>query len=64
MAMSHVAARMGDLSPIQRGLRIGRKGPDQSDRAIGHNGEQILISEIVAVRDGLGRTVDSYAWFT
>jgi hypothetical protein len=39
---------MGDLSPIQRGLRIGRKGADQSDRTIGHNGEQILIPEIVA----------------
>jgi hypothetical protein len=39
---------MGDLSPIQRGLRIGRKGADQSDRTIGRNGEQILIPEIVA----------------
>ena len=41
--------RIGDLSPIQRGLRIGRKGADRSDRTIGHNGEQILIPEIVAV---------------
>lgn len=49
--------RMGDFSPIQRGLRIGRKGADRSDRTIGHNGEQILISEIGAVRDGTGRTV-------
>jgi hypothetical protein len=37
---------MGDLLPIQRGFRIGREGADQSDRAIGHNGEQILIFEI------------------
>jgi hypothetical protein len=39
---------MGDLSPIQRVVRIGRKGADQSDRTIGRNGEQILIHEIVA----------------
>ena len=44
--------RIGDLSPIQRGLRIGRKGADRSDRTIGHNGEQILIPEIVAAAKG------------
>jgi hypothetical protein len=33
-----------DLSPIQR----GRKGRDQSDRAIGRNGAQILIPQIDA----------------
>jgi hypothetical protein len=37
---------MGELSPIQCGFRIGRKGADQSNRAIGHNGAQILILEI------------------
>jgi hypothetical protein len=41
-------AKLGDLSPIQRSLRIGRKGLDQSDRAIGCNGVQILIPEIAA----------------
>jgi Ion channel len=39
---------MGDFSPIQRGPRLGRKGADRTDRTIGHNGEQILIPEIIA----------------
>jgi hypothetical protein len=39
---------MGDLSPIQRSLCGGKKGSDQSDRAIGHNSEQILIPEVAA----------------
>lgn len=49
MMMSHVAAELSDLSPIQRSLCVVRKGRDRSDRAIGRNSAQILISQIIAM---------------
>jgi len=46
MAMSHMAPGWVTCHPFNEAFASAGKGPISPDRAIGHNGEQILIFEI------------------